>query len=170
MRDLVATTPEIRKKMEEKGGADLIDCEAAAKRDLLKALEEAAKKNARKKARVIDPLAWAVSLGDDALASWEPMNKWDELPPTPSQLTYLRNYGIDVGNITCRGLASKILDRVISRQRLKLCTPKQLSLMAQLGLDEHTCALLTIKEATLRIDEELKRRKQERLSPPLAFS
>lgn len=162
--DLVASSPELRKKMEERPEADLIECEAAASRDLLKALEEAAKRNARKKARVIDPLAWAVSLGDAALAGWEPESKWDELPPTAGQIEFLQKQGIDTTNLTCRGLASKILDRVVSRMRLRLCTPKQLSLMAQLGLDEHTCALLTVAEATKKIDETIRERKRQRES------
>lgn len=160
--DLVASSPELRKKMEERNEADIVACEAAASRDLLKALEEAAKKNARKKARTVDPLAWAVSLGDAALAGWEPESKWDELPPTEGQLELLRKHGIETRNITCRGLADKIVGRVVSRLRLGLCTPKQLSLMTQLGLDEQTCSMLTIKEATKKIDVTLRERKAAR--------
>lgn len=162
--DLVAKTPEIREKMEKAEATDLVEAEATATRDLLKALEEAARRNSRKKARTIDPLAWAVSLGDSALAGWEPENRWDELPPTKGQIELLQKNGIDTSNLTCRGLASKLIDRVISRMKLGLCTPKQLSLMAQLGLDEHTCALLTIKQATATIDATLKARKESRES------
>lgn len=146
--DLIASKPEIRKLMEESGESDLLVAEASAQRDLLKALEKAAKKNSKKKERVIDPLAWAVSLGDTALAGWEPESKWDELPPTSGQIELLAKQGIDTKNISARGLASKIIDRLLSRMKLKLCTPKQLTLLLQFGYDEHKVALMTIDQAS----------------------
>jgi superfamily II DNA or RNA helicase len=158
--DLVATTAQQREAMSKRkadGQVDLLDMAEAASRDLLKSLEAAAAKNAKKKARVIDPLAWAVSLGDQELASWEPETQWDELPPTKGQLDQLARFGIDTGAVKYRGLATKILDRVFNRTRMGLCTPKQLSFMERLGIKDG--ALLTIDEATRAIDETIKRKK-----------
>lgn len=149
--DLVTTKPEIKKKMEESENGDLVEAEAAAGRDLLKSLEAAAKRNSKKQARTIDPLAWAVSLGDTALAGWEPETQWDTLKPTPGQIELLQRQGIDCTNITARGLASKIIDRVMSRYKLKLCTPKQLTFMTRLGIPEQVAALMTMEQASRAI-------------------
>jgi hypothetical protein len=66
---------------------------------------------------------------------------------------------MDVSQIKYKGLASKIIGRIMTRIGLKLATPHQLSLMHKLGLDEHTCATLTIREATDVIDKTLKDRR-----------
>ncbi len=153
--DLVAIKPEIRERMVGLEG-DLVAAEAVAERDMLKALEKAAKKHARREARTIDPIAWAVSLGDVALATWEPETKWDSDPITPGQADFLRKNGIDPTNVKFKGLASKIVNRVITRLKLGLASVQQLSFMAQLGLDEQKCATLTRAEATATIDAVLK--------------
>jgi superfamily II DNA or RNA helicase len=158
--DLVASKPAIRKAMLESGEVDLVAAESVAERDMLKALQDAAKKHARKQARTIDPIALSVSLGDASLASYEPETSWDSLPPTDGQLSFLQKQGIDVSNIKCKGLASKVIARVISRLKHHLATPRQLSLMAQLGLDEQTCATLTVNEASAVIDKTIKAKKR----------
>lgn len=158
--DLVATKPEIRERMMADGGTkdvDLVDAEELAERDLLKSLEKAASEHSKKKARVIDPLAWAVSIGDAELAGWQPENRYDELPPTPPQLQLLRDRGIDVENIKFRGLATKMIDRVIQRDRLKLCTPKQLNFLERLHVKD--AALLTKAEANAILDARFGKKK-----------
>lgn len=155
--DLVATRPEIRQKMDEDGGADLVASATKAERDLLKSLESAAKKHSKKKSRTIDPLAWAVSLGDSALAGWEPENKWDELPATPGQLELLAKNGIDVSKPMMRGYASKLLDRIIARKKLNLCSPSQMQLLIQFGFDEEKCALMSSGQAGAIIGRKFRR-------------
>lgn len=155
--DLVAGTPQIKEHMKVDGGdgpVDLIDAEVAASRDLLKSLENAAKEHARKKARVIDPLAAAVSLGDETLTNWEPLSKWDELPPTPGQLGMLERFGLDPTKCQYRGLATKLIDRCIQRAKIGLCTFKQLNFLEKLGV--HDAALLTRDEASRVIEERKK--------------
>lgn len=160
--DLVTTKPDIRKQMLANPGTDLVAIEAVAERDVLKALEKAAKKHQRKQGRVLDPLAWAVSLGDAALASYEPQSKWEFEPPTPGQLNFIRGQGLDTGMINTKGLASKVMQKLTFRLRMHLATPRQLSLMAQLGLDEKTCTLLTMKEATEVINKTLANKGERR--------
>ncbi len=154
--DLVATKPAIRKAMIASGATDLVAAEGIAERDLLKSLAAAAKKHARKQARTIDPIALSVSLGDASLASYEPETTWDSLKPTEGQISFLQKHGIDTSKIGCKGLASKVINRVISRLKHNLATPRQLSLMMQLGLDEQTCATLTINEASALLDRTMR--------------
>jgi superfamily II DNA or RNA helicase len=162
--DLVAAKPEIRERMAKDGSdGDLIHAEERANRDLLKSLERATREHAKKKARVIDPLAWAVSLGDAALATWEPESKWDELPPTPGQISVLEKNGIDLAKVTARGMATRIIDRVFQRQKLGLCTPKQLTFMERLGIRD--AALVTFKEASALIDARIRKGKAEAGAP-----
>lgn len=154
--DLFTDKPEVKAKMKESGAQPTEELAREAERDLIKALEREAKKHARKQARTIDPLAWAVSIGDSALANWVPETSWDSAPPTIGQIAFLQKNGIDTTNIKFKGLASKIIGRVLARHKLNLATGRQLSLMRQLGLDEQTCATLTANEATALIDKALR--------------
>jgi superfamily II DNA or RNA helicase len=161
--DLVAGSPKIREQMLKDGGGadgDLVEMEERAERDLLKTLEKAAKEHVNKKARVIDPLKLAVSLGDADLAGWQPETKWDGLPATANQLDSLRKQGIDVDKVTCRGLASRLLGRVFDRQRLGLCTPKQLNFLERLGVQD--AALVSFREASALIDAKIKEKEAAR--------
>jgi len=170
--DLVATRPEVRAKILADNGdhtgpdVDLISAVESAERDLLESLENAVREHSKKKTRVIDPLAWAVSLGDHVLSSWAPETKWDELAPTPGQLAALDKAGIDASKVKFRGLASKLMDRVSTRRKMNLCTPKQLNLMLKLGLSESTASPLSFDEASKVIDEKLNSKKSRPPAPP----
>lgn len=167
--NLFTDKPEIRQKMKDAGAAPSAEAAREAERDFIKALEKEAKKHAKKQARTIDPLAWAVSIGDAALANWVPETPWDSAPPTFGQLDFMRKQGIDVEQVKYKGLAQKIIGRLMSRIKMGLATGHQLSLMHKLGLDEQTCATLTITEASAVIDrriEDKKARRQLDLASP----
>lgn len=149
--DLFTDKPEVKAKMKA-AGAPSEESAEQAEQDFIKALEKEAKKHARKQSRTIDPLAWAVSIGDAALANWVPETTWDSHPPTSGQVDFLKKQGIDCSNIKFKGLASKIIGRVISRINLGLATVHQLEFMHKLGLDEQKCATMTIREASALID------------------
>ncbi len=151
--DLFTDKPEVKAKMKLDGVQPSAEAAEQATRDLIKALEREAKKHKNKQARVIDPLAWAMSIGDAALANWKPENKWDSDPITAGQASFLRQNGIDATKIQYKGMASKIIGRVLSRHKLGLATGRQLSLMHQLGLDEQSCATLTEEQASAVIDK-----------------
>ncbi len=159
--DLFTDKPKVKAIMKASGDVSPAAAEKA-ERDFLASLEKEAKKHARKKARTIDPLAWAVSIGDAALANWKPENSWDSGPPTQGQLDLLRRQGIDVSNIKYKGLANKLVGRLITRLNLKLATVQQLSFLQQLGMGEQECAKLTQKEATILIDRTLDEKKARR--------
>lgn len=156
--DIVATKPEIREKMLESSETDLVAASEVAERDLLKSLEREARRHSKKAARTLDPLAWSLSVGDAALASYDPMSKWDELPAHPNQIELLKNAGIDTDKPICRGLAERIVDRIISRERLGLATAKQMKFLKVLGMPEDESALLSKKKAGVMMSI-LKRRR-----------
>lgn len=167
--DLVVERPDLRKALADgtdgRDEFDLMEAEGAANRDLLQTLEAAAKANAKKKSRTIDPLAWAVSIGDAALATWEPEGKWDEMPPTKGQLEMLERAGIDLAAVTCRGMASKIIDRIIQRHKLGLATAKQLRMLRRIGLPDEQAALMSFKDASAMITAFISRQSSKRGSP-----
>lgn len=170
--DLVTTRAEVADRMAaagKTGVTDLLNLEATASRDLLKSLEEAARKHAKKAARTIDPISWAVSLHDDALAVWEPQTKWDELPATQGQLDFIRKQHIDVTNVKYRGHANKIIARLMARFSMRLATPLQLDFMRRLGIPEDKMATMTIEEASAACDatlaaKEVKRKEDQFLA------
>ncbi|MDR2674947.1 MAG: DEAD/DEAH box helicase [Opitutaceae bacterium] len=163
--DLVATRPDIRKKMEEQPACDefdLLDSEEQAGRDMLASLEAAARKHSKKAARMIDPLAWALSIGDTALATWEPEGKWDELPATKGQLEMLERHGIDPASVPMRGMASRIIDRIIQRHKLGLATSKQVRMLRRIGVPDDKAALTTFAEASALITQFISRQSSKR--------
>jgi superfamily II DNA or RNA helicase len=157
--DLFTDKPEVKERM-KKLGQPSEEAARQAERDMIKALEKEARKHTRKKSRVIDPLAWSVMVGDEALAEFTPGDNWESVAPTEGQIKFLQQQGIDTSKIKYKGHAHKIIGRVMSRLNLGLATGRQLSLMRQLGLDEQTCATLTVKEASLAIDHAMAERKR----------
>ena len=158
--DLVAGRADLKEKMSElqdeqaaaAGITDLLSLEEVATRDLLKSLERAAKANANKAARVVDPLLWAVDLGDIKLASYEPESDRERRPPTPGQIEFLRKQHFDVEKIKNFGMANKVLTTLMSRFKLRLASPAQLHFLHQLGLPAEQASMLTAAEATKAID------------------
>jgi superfamily II DNA or RNA helicase len=146
--DLIGTKPEIKEGMERNGIEDLLESEAVANRDFLKSLEKTVKQHARKKARTIDPLAWAVSLGDESLKNYVPETGFDEFPAQPAQLEYIAKNGFTVTGPICRGLANKIIERITSRETHGLCTPKQMNFLRTMGFREDTIVMMPKDEAT----------------------
>lgn len=152
--DLFTDKPEVKDKM-KKAGPPSEEAARQAERDLIKALEKEAKKHARKAARVINPLEWAVALGDAKLASWEPQAAWESSKPTTGQLDFLRKHHIDTSKIQYKGLAQKVIGIVLTRHKLGLATVGQLDFMHKLGVDDARAATLSAKDATVLIDRTL---------------
>lgn len=155
--DLVTDSPEIKERMKDGGeiSEEALEKAEKAERDFVKSLEKEARKHAAKAARTVDPLAWAVSLGDAAIRSYTPTEDWESHPASVGQLDLIRRQGMNIDGIKTKGMASRIIARLSARLSMKLATPKQLHLMHQLGLDEQTCATFTMAEATATIDRML---------------
>ena len=136
--DLFTNSPEVKKLMAamDAPGKDLAELEKEAERDFIKSLEKEAKKHANKQARTIDPLAYAVSLGDASFASYVPETQYDALPPSGPEIEFLQKQGMDTSGIKSRGLAQKIITRILHREKMGLASVKQLTFLRNLGFDE----------------------------------
>ena len=145
---LVTSQPTVQKEMQGVDG-DLMDLGERAERDVLAKLEEEVKKNARKAAYKVDPLAIAAETHDLELVDYEPETKNDAMEPTEKQLKILTANGVDVSKLKYRGHASQLICRVIDRHQKGLATFRQLHFLAQLGVDG---ANMTREEATAAIE------------------
>lgn len=135
------------------GGAgdevDLLDAQVDAQKSREETLARRLREQLRKKARMLDPIEYALSLHDDDLMEYEPTMPWHFLEVTDKQRTSLQKFGFDPNMVTCRGHASAVLDRVFARSRLNLCTPKQAAVLQKYG---HDASNLTFDDAKQLID------------------
>lgn len=157
--DMVVSRPEAKEFAGKTG--DLLEDAAVGERDLLASLAKAAKKHERKLARALDPLAWAVSLGDSKLATYQPENRWEEAPPTEGQLSFIKKQGMATEAIKTKGLASKVIGILLTRMKASLASPTQLNFMIQLGIPEVQAAVMTAREASATIDATLKAKRRQ---------
>lgn len=139
---------------------DLLDLEEQAERDLLASLEKAVSKNKRKKGRVIDPLEIAVKINDRDLANYEPSSRWEFGAPTADQLKLLAEYGIDDAKVKTAGLAFQLIKKAEARERLGLCTFRQMQFFERLGYQN--AAFMTREEATRKQRAQLARWAEKR--------
>lgn len=155
--DLFTDKPEVKAKMKEVGE---LSAEAAKRgeRDFLKALEKEARKHARKAARVINPLEWALLLGDEKLASYKPEKAWEMAPPTEQQLGFLRRQQFDVSKVTSKGMANKVITILLARRQAKLATAFQLNFLKRLGMSDGDASRMSEEQASETIDR-MKREK-----------
>jgi hypothetical protein len=72
---------------------------------------------------------------------YEPITLWELAEPPKQLLSELYKKGIDVTDITTRGLATKVLDVLAHRDNLGLASPKQVNLLRKykyVGVDSMT--------------------------------
>lgn len=137
-------------------GGDLEQAERDAVAERTRSLAERLAANRGRNARTFDPLEFAVSLQDTELAEFEPTMQWHSDTPTDRQMKVLARFGFDTRQITCKGHAGAILDRIFRRSDLKLATPKQLRWLVKLGHPEPQLA--TFDEAKAFLDERFHKR------------
>ena len=115
-------------------GMDLMEAEeevlkdAAAEREAALARELEAQR--RKKSKCINPLVAEFLFQMD---DYEPIWHWEMEMPTMKQIQALENFGIDPSGITCKGQASKYLEKCYKRQSAGLASPKQANKLNQYG-------------------------------------
>jgi len=161
--DLVTTNQGVRDIMAVMSGDDLVAMEAQAEKDFLAALMKEAKKHAKKASRTIDPIALAVTVGDTALALWQPETAWDELPPTTGQLAFLQRQHLDVSAIKHRGFAQRLVLRLLTRFKAGLCSYEQIVFLRRMGIPEDQTVMLTRAQASAAIDSRKKELDARRL-------
>lgn len=116
----------------ERAEIDLFDAASDAVEARRKKLAEELAAVAHKKSKLIDPLQWFVSIGDMALADYEPEFKWEMEKPTQKQVSFLENSGINPDGMS-KGQCSQIIDRLINRRNEGLATVKQVMCLERFG-------------------------------------
>ena len=127
------------------GEGDLEEAREKVDADRTRRLRERLATNLRRKGTVLDPLELAVTLNDAHLAEFVPVMQWQGDAPSPKQLEVLEKFGLDATSILTKGHASFLLDRLITRRRLELATPKQVRLLRK--YNHPRPELATFKEA-----------------------
>jgi hypothetical protein len=85
-----------------------------------------------RKAQLVDPLQYALSICDLDLSTYEPVFPWEEQAPTESQIKMLEKRGIDASEMSA-GMASRMIDVLIRRQDEGYATPKQVRMLERKG-------------------------------------
>lgn len=135
---------------------DAVRVDEQTKRE--KSLQEQIDKNRNRRAKVIDPVEFAVMLRDYNLEEYEPTWKWEHDAPSDKQLALLRKAGIDGDQITSKGQASKIIDLIFMRQSQGLATPKQLFWLRRTGFDDVPAERATFEQAKAWLDQRFRTR------------
>ncbi len=116
---------------------DLTEAVQQAESDAVEAREEAlAKKLAElqhKKARMVDPLQYEMSIQSADLANYVPAMGWEVEKPTSEQVDILAKMDINPTSIESAGKAQRIIDTVKERRAQGLATPKQIRMLEQKG-------------------------------------
>lgn len=132
-------------KNTKKGPSEFTD--AAKLRDYIASLEKAANKHAHRQARTINPVSFALTVGDSALAHYIPETAADAAPANKAELDHLLNAGIDTSQIKTSGQAQKLIARLMERDRLGLAKPKQLTFLLRMGFPEEKAVLMKAGQA-----------------------
>ena len=105
------------------------DVVAQREEALAKQLEE----QRRKKAKLVDPLQYEMSIQAEDLAGYVPAFGWEAGPPTEQQAAALEKLGILPDAVESAGKASLLLDRLHKRRDEGLTTPKQIRCLEKYG-------------------------------------
>jgi superfamily II DNA or RNA helicase len=150
--NLFTDNPEVAKKMKDYSELGFAEAAKSAERDYAKMLEKAAKKTEGKLRRTINPVAFAVAIHDDKLASYVPVEEWEKKAPSEAQIALLVNLKWpDITKITTAGLAQKLTGILLERKDRSLASPGQLQFLAQLGHHDAQVATWSAKKAGFMI-------------------
>ena len=116
---------------------DIEEAAVQASEDVVAQREEALAKQLeeqrRKKARLVDPLQYEMSIQAEDLAGYVPAFGWEAGPPSAEQTAALEKMGILPDAIESAGKASLLLDRLNKRRAEGLTTPKQIRVLERYG-------------------------------------
>jgi len=168
---LVASCDEVADEMTKaaekacRGGEselDLQSLESECRTQREAKLQEELQLKARRKARTIDAMEFALSIRSAALVEYQPTMPWEFDKPSHGQIDVLSHNGIDLSTVKFKGHASKIIDMLATRQDLRLATPKQIRLMKQFG--HPNPETLSLEKATAFIGQKLGRGRTSKFS------
>ena len=116
---------------------DIEEAAAQASEDVVAQREEALAKQLeeqrRKKAKLVDPLQYEMSIQAEDLAGYVPAFGWEAGPPSAEQSAALEKMGILPDAVETAGKASLLLDRLNKRRAEGLTTPKQIRVLERYG-------------------------------------
>ena len=98
-----------------------------------RALAEMLAEQRKKRAKLVDPLQFEMSILDDDLQDYDPTFPWEMEPPTDKQLAAIEKFGIDPTHVGTKGYASMLLDRLVKRSQNGYSTPKQIRVLERSG-------------------------------------
>ena len=140
--DLVCEDRAVARQMTEnlaETGApqDIEEAAAQASEDVVAQREEALAKQLeeqrRKKAKLVDPLQYEMSIQAEDLAGYVPAFGWEAGPPSEQQTAALEKLGILPDAVESAGKAALLLDRLNKRRDEGLTTPKQIRCLEKYG-------------------------------------
>ena len=79
-----------------------------------------------RKRKLVDPIQFELSIQSEDLSNYVPTFGWEMAPATEKQLDRLEKFGIYSDEVDNAGKASLLLDKLVSRQKAGLSTPKQI--------------------------------------------
>lgn len=125
------TAEKVTKNLEESGEAeDLEEAEERASEEIViqreEALAEQLKAMRARKRKLVDPIQFELSIQSEDLSNYVPTFGWEMAPATEKQLDRLEKFGIYSDEVGNAGKASLLLDKLVSRQKAGLSTPKQI--------------------------------------------
>ena len=116
---------------------DIEEAAAQASEDVVAQREEALAKQLedqrRKKAILVDPLQYEMSIQAEDLAGYVPAFGWEAGPPSEQQTAALEKLGILPDTVESAGKAALLLDRLNKRRDEGLTTPKQIRCLEKYG-------------------------------------
>ncbi len=140
--DLVCEDKAVARQMTENlaesgGPQDIEEAAVQASEDVVAQREEALAKQLeeqrRKKAKLIDPLQYEMSIQAEDLSGYVPAFGWEAGPPSAEQAAALEKLGILPEAVESAGKASLLLDRLHKRRDEGLTTPKQIRCLEKYG-------------------------------------
>ena len=140
--DLVCEDKAVARQMTENlaesgGPQDIEEAAVQASEDVVAQREEALAKQLeeqrRKKAKLVDPLQYEMSIQAEDLSGYVPAFGWEAGPPSAEQAAALEKLGILPEAVESAGKASLLLDRLHKRRDEGLTTPKQIRCLEKYG-------------------------------------
>lgn len=147
---LICAAPEVARQMTENlaadtagGPVDIMEAEQRASDEVVAQREEALARELsemrRRKARLVDPLQFEMSIQAQDLLDWRPSFGWEMGPASQKQLELLEKRGILPDQVDCAGKAALLIERLQKRQREGLTTPKQIRILERYGFRNVGC-------------------------------
>jgi superfamily II DNA or RNA helicase len=137
--DIVAKTKEEANDIEElmeDGGLDLSEAVQTVAQSRKASLVKKLQLKSRRRGYEASLAELALSLNDGALEGWSPVVHWHNDRATAHQLAVIAKAGVNPALISCKGLASAVIERISDRRRKGLATLKQVRYLRELG---HPC-------------------------------